>query len=318
MRLKELKRRGQVMVLWALLTPLLIVFVGAGIDLGWYYLTVSRLQNAADAAALAGAMKLVEKNQDLSDYYVYSLSNPPTDLLSDYTIYYVDEETQVYTGKTINETPGKEDAKKNLSASEDTNKVTDGWNTIKQNETVNFASVLYAKAMDIQQRENGLKYYQVTLTEQVSHLFLRGWDPMEAKVVAYALLKPHDIDLITIINQLEKSKIIANWEYQTRYYNYKGNWNHYRYSIDGHNTKAVSYTLGDSWRWEKVNIAVDWNSSSGNRTSANGGNYYSQDKVDSINIDFNQDVNFSAQFTTDWDLRSESAPAGTTINNSAR
>ena len=51
---KIFKRRGQALVLYALLIPLLFLFVGMGIDLGWYFINVSRLQNAADAAALAG------------------------------------------------------------------------------------------------------------------------------------------------------------------------------------------------------------------------------------------------------------------------
>ena len=53
------RQRGQVMLLFALFVPLLFLFAGLGIDLGWYYLNVSRLQNAADAAALAGAKKLL-------------------------------------------------------------------------------------------------------------------------------------------------------------------------------------------------------------------------------------------------------------------
>lgn len=53
------KRRGQALVLYALLIPTLLVFAGAGLDLGWYYLTVSRMQNAADAAVMAGAWEML-------------------------------------------------------------------------------------------------------------------------------------------------------------------------------------------------------------------------------------------------------------------
>ena len=55
-------RRGQVMVLFALLIPIILLFVGLALDLGWYYLNVSRLQNAADAAALAGAHTIIDSN----------------------------------------------------------------------------------------------------------------------------------------------------------------------------------------------------------------------------------------------------------------
>ena len=47
---------GQTLVLYALLVPLLFILVGATVNLGWYYFNLSKLQNAADSAALAGAM----------------------------------------------------------------------------------------------------------------------------------------------------------------------------------------------------------------------------------------------------------------------
>ncbi|MBQ6005465.1 MAG: Tad domain-containing protein [Selenomonadaceae bacterium] len=72
---KEINRRGQVMLFYALLIPVLILFVGVGLDLGWYYLNVSRLQNAADAAALAGAQALVKRDNDFQDYYIVSLDS---------------------------------------------------------------------------------------------------------------------------------------------------------------------------------------------------------------------------------------------------
>ena len=41
---------------------------GAGLDLGWYYLNVSRMQNAADAAVIAGANSARNEEQALNDY----------------------------------------------------------------------------------------------------------------------------------------------------------------------------------------------------------------------------------------------------------
>ncbi len=71
------------MVLYALLIPLMFLFVGVGLDLGWYYLNVSRLQNAADAAALAGATELVVKSK-VTDIKTISLvdkyDNNPADI----------------------------------------------------------------------------------------------------------------------------------------------------------------------------------------------------------------------------------------------
>ena len=37
------------------------LFIGVVLDLGWYYLNVSRLQNAADAAVVAGAHAFVDE-----------------------------------------------------------------------------------------------------------------------------------------------------------------------------------------------------------------------------------------------------------------
>lgn len=63
----KFKRRGQALVLYALLIPTLLVFAGAGLDLGWYYLTVSRMQNASDAAVMAGAWKMLDDEESMSD-----------------------------------------------------------------------------------------------------------------------------------------------------------------------------------------------------------------------------------------------------------
>ena len=60
---------GQTLVFFALLVPILFLFAGVTIDLGWYYLNVSRLQNAADAAVLAGAKELFEKLKDNNTKY---------------------------------------------------------------------------------------------------------------------------------------------------------------------------------------------------------------------------------------------------------
>jgi len=50
--------RGQVLLLFAFLLPLLILFVGFGIDFGFAYYTKAELSKAADAAALAGMRNL--------------------------------------------------------------------------------------------------------------------------------------------------------------------------------------------------------------------------------------------------------------------
>jgi Flp pilus assembly protein TadG len=49
---------GQILLVFAFLLPLLILFIGFGIDFGFAYLTKAELSKAADAAALAGMRNL--------------------------------------------------------------------------------------------------------------------------------------------------------------------------------------------------------------------------------------------------------------------
>ena len=64
----SIKQGGQVSILFAFLMPIFILFLGVALDLGWYYLNVSRLQNAADAAAVAGARALLDESDYFSEY----------------------------------------------------------------------------------------------------------------------------------------------------------------------------------------------------------------------------------------------------------
>ena len=81
---RKYKRRGQALVFYAVLIPTLFAFAGVGLDLGWYYLTVSRMQNAADAAVMAGAWKMLEDEESMSDYsYVWLIDFVPNYILED-------------------------------------------------------------------------------------------------------------------------------------------------------------------------------------------------------------------------------------------
>ena len=57
-----LNKRGAVMVLFAILLPVLFGFVGFGFDVGLLYMQKGKLQDIADATALAGAAHLGEKD----------------------------------------------------------------------------------------------------------------------------------------------------------------------------------------------------------------------------------------------------------------
>lgn len=75
-KLKFNFQKGQALLFFAVILPTLFIFLGAAADFGYLYLNQSRLQNAADAAATAGAAKLIEDEQPLSDYtYTTFVSN---------------------------------------------------------------------------------------------------------------------------------------------------------------------------------------------------------------------------------------------------
>ena len=177
--------RGQVAVLYALLVPIFLFLGGVGLDLGWYYLNVSRLQNAADAAVLAGADKLIETNPDaFKGYYAKLVDKFPADKLAN-------------GDSTINMTAGKatalDYAKKNLEgdstayappnffsvAQAAEYKFKDGYT--RGNPTVTLTPSLYKDDKDNY-------YYVLHLTENIHHFFIGFLDDMEAPVVAVALL----------------------------------------------------------------------------------------------------------------------------------
>ena len=138
---------------------------------------------------------------------------------------------------------------------------------------------------------------------------------MQAPVRAVVLLRPHDKGLITPMQVLERTMIIDNWEYTKEYLNtegsYAGKWNHYQAGIKSNSNYGIRYTSGNAYRNESVivktsrktsgkNVVSSADGSSGEATDANGGNWYYEEEVDSINIDFRAEV--KGKFKSDWDL----------------
>lgn len=62
------KEKGAVIVFFALLLPLIMIMAGLAIDLGNIYAHKARLQNAADAAALAGARAFAENEETVDSH----------------------------------------------------------------------------------------------------------------------------------------------------------------------------------------------------------------------------------------------------------
>ena len=164
-------QRGQLVLLYAFLIPLLFLFVGVTFDLSWYYLNVSRMQNAADAAVIAGAKTLLDDEQSLSDFNAITFING-----FDGSNAYESSERHTWQGDRI----AKSYVAKNLARDSDWNDSTivDKWT---KNELA-FESTLWGDTGD---NFETLYYYQVMLEENVPHMFLNGWFPvMNAKVSA--------------------------------------------------------------------------------------------------------------------------------------
>ena len=65
---KKWRQQGAIIAFTALLLPMIIVGVGLAVDLGNIYVQHARLQNAADAAALAGAKAYAENNETVDKH----------------------------------------------------------------------------------------------------------------------------------------------------------------------------------------------------------------------------------------------------------
>ena len=174
-------QRGQVMILYALLIPLLILFVGVGIDLGWYYLNVSRLQNAADASAIAGAHALIENDAE-------NFSSYGDNVVLVGNFYGGDEPDSI---STAGDATAADYALKNLSSDASVApvivgdittayKMNDNWGIVGSSE-ITMTPNLY--------KVGEIYYYVVAIEEKIHHMFLSGlFDAMNAPVTAIAML----------------------------------------------------------------------------------------------------------------------------------
>lgn len=299
---KFFRQRGQAAVLYALLIPLLFLFVGVGMDLGWYYLNVSRLQNAADAAALAGAKVIERASGNRNIYFSNGLSKNelPADILdykkiSSYNLGQLRKYEEKLPGfnseafknsRIVAENYTRrnlEDAVEPDSESSEVNKLTavDGWSisTKEKDKKVTGNVSLYAKIYDVKSDIITPMYYTVELTEKIRHFFMPGWfSDMNASVRAVVMLRPHDTDLVSTVEKLESKNVIGNWEYQNYFKNrnevYGGKWTQVQDS-------SVHYTQGNAYRTEKATVNGNSN-------------------TDSLNIDFRAEVKL--QMGSDWDI----------------
>ncbi len=238
-------RRGQIFALYALMVPIILLFTGLAFDLGWYYLNVSRLQNAADAAALAGARKIIDTNstklKDLVPVLVAKLpadngldddgeprveTSTSTETTTDTTeteagTTITTTETTTTTTTTISKTQlkdldwtdGDTTAKnytvKNLGTTQNVQTDTDETASLIIDNWSLFNSASKRQVVpDLNLvKVNGDFYYIVKLDENIRHFFLSGWfDSMDAKVVAIAKLVPKDQVIV------ETNTTVKTWD----------------------------------------------------------------------------------------------------------
>ena len=176
--------RGQVAVFYALLIPIILFMGGVGVDLGWYYLNVSRLQNAADAACLAGVQKFLSGGDEslYSDYKDSVLiDSVPSHILKDP----ITGEAHIANRDTSDgDTAAKSYVKKNISLDSAT------WNGDKIADAYTKADTAFKSVLwGYDEEDKNTLYYQVILEETIGHFFMPGWfAPMTARVAAVSKL----------------------------------------------------------------------------------------------------------------------------------
>lgn len=277
--LQLLTQKGQTLVLYALLVPLLAACGGVVLDLGWYYMNVSRLQSAADSAAIAGAQILNEKNNA-------TLTNK-----------FPDEVSEDITGDVVDK---KDDADERAETF-----LAKNW----KDGGLNSQEFLYRDEYD----ENDL-YYIVTLNyNNFKHLFsfFDDWGDNKISVQAVAKLTAEpaeapegdpvteeiqeDLPKLAVENvvngnwELEAAKERGKWKnpdnptdnyyvYRTQFsYSAGKEWHHY-------NTKTNNYVKGDCFRSATIEVSPGKGQL---RTTLT--NTYNT-KPDSINLSYRQDI----------------------------
>lgn len=206
-----LSQKGQALVLYGLLVPLLFTVGGAAVDLGWYYVNVSRLQNMADAAVIASAKVLTKPDGEFSNYrYNYLLSKAPENL----------------TPEEKDSTSGDFEAKKYIGKNLE---ILDNWysgDTFPDN--FSDVELTFKKETFPTKDDDGypILYYEITLTESPNHFFefFNSFGDMTIKVKAAAKFTHvpdpgggdtpfgHGPSLFEQMEDIKKDKVYDYWE----------------------------------------------------------------------------------------------------------
>ena len=265
------------MVLYALLIPTLFVFAGVGLDLGWYYLMVSRMQNASDAAVMAGAWKFLEDEGTLSDYSDAWL----IDFVPDYILKDPDTKEAVISPRSTatGDAVAKEYVKMNLSSEDETwkgNKIVDAYD---KNDDVTFSSQLYGRGQDWNDYGYYTMWYRVELEEYVEHFFMPGWfAPMKAVVQSVAKITHYTQgpNLFDQTKAIAEKQTYAGWDF------IKGEKGNNNDNADNRSVLSTGnkYRTGDKHRFELLRL-----NGRGGQGGGKGNPYTSGGKVDQTGLD---------------------------------
>ena len=325
--------KGQMLVFYALVLPIMFVFVGMAADFGWLYLNQSRLQNAADAAVTAGAKKLIADEQSLSDYnYATFIAN------SDEGLQRLIEEGVVSSRKgterfKIGDAVAQQYAADNLGQLKD-NVITDSWNS-GTNNVVDFETKLYGYDTD----DYDALYYTVTLTENLTHLFsiMEGFEGADLMAKATAVAKithvmqpsggggeegtgyEHGVSLYTTLVALRNKVSYATWDHIKNEYS-KMNSSEYKdilgvTSADNAararsvQSKGNVYLAGNRYRTETLGLHGYSIAMSTYGNTQSGAKVMDQRKLDNLFVDFKVDIVYNYKSNGDRDLTDPDNPA---------
>ena len=283
--------------------PLLLMFVGVGLDLGWYYLNVSRMQNAADAAVTAGVRKFLEGGDEslYSDYKDTALVDGVPDHIRKDPV--TGEALIADRDTSDGDAVAKDYVKKNISedsSSWNGDKIDDTWTK----NTTTFKSILWG----YDDEDKNTLYYEVLLSEDIRHLFMPGWfDPMHATVSAVSKLTryylPKSVTTYeyekgpNLFEQMKAVELAETYDSWTAIQQKKGS----NSAADNRSVLSTGnyYTSGKKYRTETLTLNGMGGSLSNSGQSVGYGTV-NQTGYDDLFIDWRADITTGA--TSDWDL----------------
>ena len=283
--------------------PLFLMFVGVGIDLGWYYLNVSRMQNAADVAVTAGVSKFLEGGDEslYSDYKDTALVDGVPDHIRKDPV--TGEALIADRDTSDGDAVAKNYVKKNIAADSSSwngDKIDDTWTK----NTTTFKSILWG----YDDEDKNTLYYEVLLSEDIRHLFMPGWfEPMHATVSAVSKLTRYYLPKSVTTYEYEKGPNLFEQMKAVELAETYESWTAIRQKKDSNdaadNRSVLStgnyYTSGKKYRTETLTLNGMGGSLSNSGQSVGYGTV-NQTGYDDLFIDWRADITTGA--TSDWDL----------------